>query len=141
MKRLLLASFLPVILLALQVPAGAGALAACHSTSRAVMTGNAKAEKTTKKLLANPNYTPLTRTYTPAPTSHVKFVGYETIEVKAPKGTAPVSGYFELSGADPCSIIVTSAQVVLGRNAYVVKLKFPGEQGSAGNLKVTLVSS
>jgi hypothetical protein len=65
------------------------------------------------------------------------FTGYETIVVKAPKGTSPVVGYFTQSGAERCSVVVGSAAVALGRNAYVVKLKFPGE---LGKLRVTLIS-
>ena len=35
---------------------------------------------------------------------------------------------------------MTSAQVVQKQNAYVINLKFPGEQGKTGKLKVSLIS-
>lgn len=119
------------------VPAHA---ASCQVTPNAVLKQNAAAERQTRKLLGNTSFTPLIRTFTPKPTSTTGFNGSETIIVKSPKGTTPVVGYFTRKGGQPCSVVVTSASVVLARNAYVLKLKFPGEQGNAGKLKVTLVS-
>jgi hypothetical protein len=114
--------------------------ASCQVTPRAVTNQNAAAERQTKKLLGSTSYTPVIRTFTPKPTTTKGFTGYATIVVKSPKGTTPVVGYFTRSGGEPCSVVVTSAGVALGRNAYVVKLKFPGEQGNPGKLKVTLIS-
>ncbi len=114
--------------------------ASCQATPRAVINQNAAAERQTKKLLGNTGYTPVIRTFTPKPTATRGFTGYATIVVKSPKGTTPVVGYFTRSGGEPCSVVVTSAGVALERNAYVVKLKFPGEQGNPGKLKVTLIS-
>ena len=50
-------------------------------------------------------------------------------------------GYFTLRGNAPCSVVVTSAKVVRARGSYVVTLKFPGQQGKTGSLKVTLISA
>jgi hypothetical protein len=114
--------------------------ASCRLTSKSVAKQNAAAERQAKKLLGNTKYTPLIRTFAPKPSSTKGFTGYETIVVKSPKGTTPVVGYFARKGGEACSIVVTSAGVSLSGNAYVVKLKFPGEQGSPGKLKITLVS-
>ncbi len=128
---------------ALAIAAASGAptaAASCQATPRAVLKMNAAAERQTKKLLGNTSYTPVIRTYTPKPTATTGFTGYETIVVKSPKGTAPVVGYFTQSRSEPCSVVITTAGVSLARNAYVLKLKFPGEQGNPGKLKVTLIS-
>ena len=122
---------------AASVPAQA---ASCQVTAKAVARQNAAAERLAKRLLGNTSYTPLIRTFTPKPSSTKGFTGYETIVVKSPKGTSPVVGYFTRKGGEACSLIVTSAGVSLSRNAYVVKLKFPGEQGNPGKLRITLVS-
>jgi hypothetical protein len=127
------------VALALAAAAPAHA-ASCQVTPKTVVKQNAAAERLTKKLVGNTSYTPVIRTFTPKPTATKGFTGYATIVVKSPKGTTPVVGYFTRSGGEPCSVIVTSAGVALDRNAYVVKLKFPGEQGTPGKLKVTLVS-
>ena len=113
----------------------------CPVTPNAVVRQNAAAAREAKKLLGNPSYTSVIRTFTPQATTTSGFTGYETIVVSSPKGTSPVVGYFTRSGAEPCSVVVTSAGVVLGRHAYVMKLKFPGQQGNPGKLKVTLISS
>jgi hypothetical protein len=114
--------------------------ASCQVTPKAVVKQNTAAERQTKRLLGNTSYTPVIRTFTPKATATKGFTGYATIVVKSPKGTTPVVGYFTRSGGEPCSVIVTSAGLALDRNAYVVKLKFPGEQGNPGRLKVTLIS-
>jgi hypothetical protein len=120
--------------------ASARAVSGCQSTSPAVVSTNSKAEQRASKLLKSTSYTPLSRTFTPKPTSTKQFTGYETITVKSPKGTAPVVGYFKLTGNTACSVVVTSARVALSQNAYLVALKFPGSQGKTGSLKVTLIS-
>lgn len=114
--------------------------ASCQVTAKAVVNQNAVAERQTKKLLGNTSYTPVIRTFTPKPTATRGFTGYATIVVKSPRGTSPVVGYFTRTGGEPCSVVVISAGVALDRDAYIVKLKFPGEQGNPGKLKVTLVS-
>ncbi len=111
-----------------------------QSTPKAVLTANKQNEKQAKQLIGNTSYTPVIRTFTPKPTSAKRFNGYQTITVKSPKGTTPVVGYYTLKGAQRSSVIVTAANVQLSRHAYVVKLKFPGEQGKAGRLRVTLIS-
>jgi hypothetical protein len=112
----------------------------CKTASVPLLGRNVAAARTTRQLLRDTSYTPIVRTFKPRPTSTKGFTGYQTIVVRSPAGTSPVAGYFALRGAEPCSVIVTSAQVVLRRGAYVITLKFPGEQGSAGRLTVTLVS-
>jgi hypothetical protein len=129
-----------VVALAIAAASSASAHAACQVTPKAVVKQNAAAERRTKKLLGNTSYTPVIRTFTPKPTATRGFTGYETIIVKSPKGTSPVVGYFTQSGGESCSVVVTSAGVAVDRNAYVVKLKFPSEQGNPGKLKVTLIS-
>jgi hypothetical protein len=128
------------VALAIAAASSASARAACQVTPKAVVKQNAAAERRTKKLLGNTSYTPVIRTFTPKPTATRGFTGYETIVVKSPKGTSPVVGYFTQSGGESCSVVVTSAGVALDRDAYVVKLKFPSEQGNPGKLKVTLIS-
>jgi hypothetical protein len=122
------------------VPAPARAASGCQSTSAAVVMTNNKAEQRANTLLKSTTYTPVIRTFTPKPSSTKGFTGYETISVKSPKGTAPVVGYFKLTGNASCSVVVTSARVALSRNSYLVALKFPSEQGKTGSLKVTLIS-
>jgi hypothetical protein len=124
---------------ALAAPVAAHA-ATSPSTPKTVLTANAQNHKQVKKLLGNTSYTPLIRTFTPKPTSSKGFNGYERIVVKSPKGTGPVVGSFALKGAQAGSVVVTSAGVVQSQNAYVVNLKFPGEQGKTGKLQITLVS-
>jgi hypothetical protein len=128
------------VALAIAAASSASAHAACQVTPKAVVKQNAAAERQTKKLLGNTSYTPVIRAFTPKPTATRGFTGYETIVVKSPKGTSPVVGYFTQSGGESCSVVVTSAGVALDRKAYVVKLKFPSEQGNPGKLKVTLIS-
>jgi hypothetical protein len=115
-------------------------VAAIPHTSQRVLTANAQNQKQVKKLIGNTSYTPIVRTFTPKPTSTKDFNGYQRIVIKSPKGTGPVVGSFVLNGAQPGSVIVTSAQVVQKQNAYVINLKFPGEQGKTGKLKVSLIS-
>jgi len=120
--------------------APAQAASQCQTVSASLLKANRSAEKLTKRLMRSTRYTPVRRTFTPKPTSTKGFTGYETIVVKSPAGTSPVAGYFTLKGTQRCSLVVSSAQVVLSRNAYVVKLAFPGEQGNPGRITITLVS-
>ncbi|HXM86946.1 MAG TPA: hypothetical protein VN889_04880 [Solirubrobacteraceae bacterium] len=137
-----LASSVPVAAVAAQVAAPAAQAAApkCQTVSPAIRSRNAAAERLTKQLLRNTSYTPRAKTFTPKITSTRGFTGYGSIVLAAPKGTTPVAGYFVLRGTEPCSVVVTGASIVLRRNAYVVSLKFPGEQGDPGRIAVTLVS-
>ena len=144
--RLILTSLLGASMLVTPTTAALGAAtraatkSPCRTVSSALLKSNAANQRTAKRLMHNTSYTPIVRTYTPNPTSSAGFDGYQTIMVKSPKGTSPVVGYFKLSGAQQCSIVVTSAKISLQQNAYVVKLKFPGEQGNPGRLTVGLVS-
>ncbi len=128
------------VALAIAAASSTAHAATCQVTPKAVVKQNAAAERQTKRLLGTTSYTPVIRTFTPKPTATRGFTGYETIVVKSPKGTNSVVGYFTQSGGESCSVVVTSAGVALDRNAYVVKLKFPSEQGNPGKLKVTLIS-
>lgn len=112
----------------------------CPTTSPALLKRNMANQQTASKLMHNTSYTPIIRKFTPKPTSTKGFNGYQTIVVKSPKGTSPVAGFFKLTGAQRCSVVVTSARISLNQNAYELKLKFPGEQGNPGQLSVTLVS-
>jgi hypothetical protein len=121
--------------------ASARADSVCQASPSAIAKTNSVAERQATTLLNSNRYTQVTRTLTPKPSSTKGFTGYETIALKAPIGRTPVIGFFKLAGNTPCSVVVTSANVDLSRNAYVVKMKFPGEQGMTGSLKVTLVAS
>ena len=127
-------------MVAVVAPGSARAASSCPSTSAAVITTNNKAERRVNTLLKSTSYTPVVRTFTPKPSSTKGFTGYETIAVKSPSGTAPVVGSFKLTGNAPCSVVVTSAKVALSSNSYLMTLKFPGEQGKTGSIKVTLIS-
>jgi hypothetical protein len=135
-----LASFAAVALAIAGASSTPAHAASCQVTAKAVVNQNAVAERQTKKLLGNTSYTPVIRTFRPKPTATRGFTGYATIVVKSPRGTSPVVGYFTRTGGEPCSVVVISAGVALDRDAYIVKLKFPGEQGNPGKLKVTLIS-
>ena len=81
--------------------------------------------------------TVVTKTFAPAPVTTKGFTGYQTITLKAPAGKAIVQGFATLSGGNAESVIIRSTQTV-GANRFVVKLEFPGEQGSPGRLTVML---
>ena len=78
--------------------------------------------------------TVINRTISPNPTSSKGFDGFQTVTVKAPAGKEVLQGFATLSGGLTGSVIITSTQATLKQ--YVVKLKFPGEQGTAGKLYV-----
>ncbi len=111
-----------------------------HVASAAVLKTNTNNQQLVTKLMHNTNYTPVIRSYTPKPTTTKGFNGYETIVVKSPKGTSPVAGYFKFTGAANGSVVGPSARADLKQNAYVLNLKFPGEQGNPGKLTVTTIS-
>ena len=81
--------------------------------------------------------TVVTKTFRPAPVTTKGFTGYQTITLKAPAGKAIVQGFATLSGGNAESVLIRSTQTV-GGNRFVVKLEFPGEQGSPGRLTVML---
>jgi hypothetical protein len=43
-------------------------------------------------------------------------------------------------GCELGALEILSARVSLRRNAYVMRLKFPGSQGRAGRLRIVLIS-
>lgn len=124
------------------VPTASAQGASCPLVKPAVAKANAKNQRMTHKLEGNTSYVPRERTLTPTVT--VGHDGYATgsIVVKAPKGTAPVVGSFVARGTTPCAITITSAAVVLRRNAYVIRFRAPtGDLGHAGRLTITLISA
>jgi hypothetical protein len=131
---------LVLILAATALAASPHANSNCQTTSQALLKRNMTNQQTTSKLMHNTSYTPIIRKFTPKATSTKGFTGYQTILVKSPKGTSPVAGYFKLTGAQQCSVVVSSARISLKQSAYVLNLKFPSEQGNPGSLSVTLVS-
>ena len=117
-------------------------LQAGDAVTKVADTANAKAQRMTRKLEGNTNYVPRELTLTPKVTHGHKGYATGSIVVKAPKGTAPVVGSFVAKGAAPCAITITSATVVLSRNAYVIRFRAPtGDLGHAGRLTVTLISA
>jgi hypothetical protein len=111
----------------------------CQAIPPAVAKENAAAARLVRKLQGNTNFVSRVVTATPKIRRTVRFTGFGTVVVKAPKGTTAVAGTFTLRGNDRCAIVVQSAQVVLRQNAYVISFTAPGEQGNPGKLKVTLV--
>jgi hypothetical protein len=137
---LLTASVAAVPGVALAADSQAAAKSQCPTTSAALLKRNATNQQMARQLMHSTKYTPIVRTFTPKATSSAGFNGYQTLTVKSPQGTSPVVGYFKLSGAQRCSVVVTSAAIALKQNVYVLRLKFPGEQGNPGGLTVGLVS-
>jgi hypothetical protein len=78
--------------------------------------------------------TVINRTVTPAPTSNRGFDGFQTYTVNAPAGKTVLQGFATLSGGQTGSVVILSTQATPAK--YVVKLKFPGEQGRPGKLHV-----
>jgi hypothetical protein len=126
----------------LGAPATAAASTANCSppTSPTLARQNASARTLTNRLLRNTSYTPIIRTFTPKFTRTRHFTGYGSIVIRAPRGTDPVVGFLALRGAAPCAIRITSASVVLRRDAYVLNFESKGEQGNPGRITITLVS-
>jgi hypothetical protein len=82
--------------------------------------------------------TVVTKTFRPAPVTTKGFTGYQTIALTAPAGKAIVQGFATLSGGNAESVLIRSTQTTVGGTRFVVKLEFPGEQGSPGRLTVML---
>ena len=70
------------------------------------------------------------------------FDGFQTITDRAPRGTTAVVGAYTAipprGGCELGALQILSARV--NRNAYVMRLKFPGSQGKAGKLRIVLIS-
>jgi hypothetical protein len=85
-----------------------------------------------------------TRTYVrvfhPHPTSTHGFTGYQTIRVRAPDGGSVVGGSARLVGGDRGAVVIRQAYVNPEHTRFVVRLEFPGEQGSPGQLRVRVVT-
>jgi hypothetical protein len=105
---------------------------------------NAENRKRVNRLLHNPNYTPTVRTYRPSATRFKGFDGFQTIRDRAPRGTTAVVGAYTAipprGGCELGALQILSARVNDRRNAYVMRLKFPGSQGRAGKLRIVLIS-
>ena len=131
------------VLFALVLPATAVAQR-CPIVSSKVARQNAENRKQVNRLLHNPNYTPAIRTYRARPTRFRGFDGFQTIRFRAPRGTTPVVGAYTAipprGGCELGALEILSARVVLRRNAYVMRLKFPGSQGKPGRLRIVLIS-
>jgi hypothetical protein len=78
--------------------------------------------------------TTLSRTVTPQPTSNKGFNGFQTVVVNAPTGRQIMQGFATLTGGNAASVVIRSTQSTA--SSYVVRLVFPGEQGTPGKLHV-----
>jgi hypothetical protein len=130
-------------LVALVLPSAAVAQR-CPIVSSKIARQNAENRQRVNRLLHNPNYTPTVRTYRPQPTRFKGFDGFQTITDRAPRGTTAVVGAYTAlppkGGCELGALQILSAQVNLRRNAYVMRLKFPGSQGNPGRLRIVLIS-
>jgi hypothetical protein len=131
------------VLVALAVPSAAVAQR-CPLVSSKIAQQNTKNRAQVNRLLHNPNYTPTIRTYNPRPTRFSGFDGFGTITFRAPRGTTAVVGAYTAippsGGCELGALQILSAGVSLHRNAYVMRLKFPGSQGDPGKLRIVLIS-
>jgi hypothetical protein len=131
------------VLVALVLPSAAVAQR-CPIVSSKTARQNADSRTQVNRLLHNPNYTPTIRTYRPQPTRFRGFDGFQTITYRAPRGTTPVVGAYTAipprGGCELGALQILSARINLRRNAYVMRLKFPGSQGRAGRLRIVLIS-
>jgi hypothetical protein len=120
---------------ALVVPSAAVAQR-CPMVSSKIARQNAENRERVNRLLHNPNYTPSVRTYRAQPTRFRMFDGFQTITDRAPRGTTAVVGAYTAlpprGGCELGALQTLSARVNVRRNAYVMRLKFPGSQGKAG---------
>ena len=73
-------------------------------------------------------------TISPNPTSNRGFDGFQTVRVSAPPGLTVLQGFATLSKGQTGSVVITSTKTFPKR--YVVNLKFPGNQGTPGKLRV-----
>jgi hypothetical protein len=131
------------VLVALVLPSAAVAQR-CPMVSSKIARQNAENRQQVNRLLHDPNYTPTVRTYRPQPTRFRMFDGFQTITDRAPRGTTAVVGAYTAipprGGCELGALQILSARVNPRRNAYVMRLKFPGSQGKAGKLRIVLIS-
>jgi hypothetical protein len=142
MKKWITAA-ISALLVALVLPSAAVAQR-CPIVSSKIARQNAENRKQVNRLLHDPNYTPTIRTYRPEPTRFRGFDGFQTITDRAPRGTTAVVGAYTAipprGGCELGALQILSARVSSRRNAYVMRLKFPGSQGKAGRLRIVLIS-
>jgi hypothetical protein len=142
MKRWITAA-MSAVLVAVVLPSAAVAQR-CPLVSSKLARQNAEDRKRVNRLLHDPNYTPTIRTYRPQPTRFRMFDGFQTITDRAPRGTTAVVGAYTAipprGGCELGALQILSARVNPRRNAYVMRLKFPGSQGKAGRLRIVLIS-
>jgi hypothetical protein len=138
-----IAGAMSAVLVALVLPSAAVAQR-CPMVSSEIARQNAEHRKQVNRLLHNPTYTPTIRTYRAEPTRTKGFDGFQTITARAPRGTSVVVGAYTAipprGGCELGALQILSARVSSGRNAYVMRLKFPGTQGKAGRLRIVLIS-
>jgi hypothetical protein len=65
------------------------------------------------------------------------FNGFQTITLTAPSGKQILQGFATMTGGNTGSVVIRSTQVLAGRK-YVVRLVFPGSQGTPGVLHIQL---
>jgi hypothetical protein len=142
MKKWITAA-MSAVLVALVLPSAAVAQR-CPLVSSKIARQNAENRKQVNRLLHDPSYTPTIRTYRPQPTRFRMFDGFQTITDRAPRGTTAVVGAYTAipprGGCELGALQILSARVNPRRNAYVMRLKFPGSQGKAGKLRIVLIS-
>jgi hypothetical protein len=142
MKKWIVAA-MSAVLVAVVLPSAAVAQR-CPIVSSKIARQNAENRKQVNRLLHNPNYTPTIRTYRARPTRFMGFDGFQTIRDRAPRGTTAVVGAYTAippeGGCELGALQILSARVNLRRNAYVMRLKFPGSQGKPGRLRIVLIS-
>jgi hypothetical protein len=113
---------------------------AIGAVAAASVAGGAVAATTSSMPAANPtdaraaSMTVINRTISPAPTSNRGFNGFQTVTVKAPAGKTVLQGFATLTGGQTGSVVIRSTQATSAK--YVVKLVFPGQQGTPGKLHV-----
>jgi hypothetical protein len=142
MKKWITAA-MSAVLVAVVLPSAAVAQR-CPLVSSKIARQNEENRKRVNRLLHDPNYTPTVRTYRPQPTRFRMFDGFQTITDRAPRGTTAVVGAYTAipprGGCELGALQILSARVNARRNAYVMRLKFPGSQGKAGKLRIVLIS-
>jgi hypothetical protein len=138
-----IAAAMSAVLVVLVLPSAAAAQR-CPLVSAKVAQQNAENRKQVNRLLHNPDYTPTIRTYRAEPTRFKGFDGFQTITDRAPRGTTAVVGAYTAipprGGCELGALQILSARVNPSRDAYVMRLKFPGSQGRAGRLRIVLIS-
>ena len=138
-----IAAAMSAVLVALVLPSAAVAQR-CPLVSSKIARQNAENRQRVNRLLHDPSYTPTVRTYRPQPTRFRMFDGFQTITDRAPRGTTAVVGAYTAipprGGCELGALQILSARVNRQRNAYVMRLKFPGSQGKAGKLRIVLIS-